>query len=385
MLVLKLINNSWDESAKNLCFVNTSLQMLYSLPEVRSFFVNQHYKVNQDQSANFKICNEVSRIFKSAGHFSISAATLRLLVGCESQNEEICNGSQQDITLFIRLLLQEIEKELTELDGPNALFINKFWGSEHVIRKFVNTSDGTCSRCGKLPRSENEDFNMLKLESLNTNQSISLSTMIQNSFLEGAEIFKMKCSECCPHQGGCPLTGNCQPKNAVDHRLLNRTPDFLFIHLLRFSNFSNLKTKTHVAPEEILTLPNGETFKLVSIADHLGDLIRNGHYVSAVKTEHGWIICDDEKQYNVREPVSSNNYIFLYCKILPDNLNENTIQQNGKQKKIVNHCPNCKQHVDNLQQHLDNSLICYQVSKLKKCHIMLPRIIKTRKVEKKTT
>ena len=139
MSVLKLINNSWDESTRNLCFVNTSLQMLYSLPEVRSFFVNQHYKINQEQSADFKICNEVSRIFKSAGQFSISASTLRLLVGCESQNEEICNGSQQDITLFLRLLLQQIEKELTELDGPHALFINRFWGRENVNKKFFNS------------------------------------------------------------------------------------------------------------------------------------------------------------------------------------------------------------------------------------------------------
>ena len=145
MLVLKLINNSGEESTKNLCFVNTSLQMLYSLPEVRSFFVNQHYKVNQDQSANFKICNEVSRIFKSAGQYSISASTLRLLIGCESQNEEICNGSQQDITLFLRLLLQQVEKELSDMHGPHGLFINRFWGREHVIKKFVNSSDGTCS------------------------------------------------------------------------------------------------------------------------------------------------------------------------------------------------------------------------------------------------
>ena len=375
MLVLKLINNSWDESTKNLCFVNTSLQMLYSLPEVRSFFVNQHYKVNQDQSANFKICNEVSRIFKSAGHFSISAATLRLLVGCESQNEEICNGSQQDITLFIRLLLQEIEKELTELDGPNALFINKFWGSEHVIRKFVNTSDGTCSRCGKLPRSENEDFNMLKLESLNTNQSISLSTMIQNSFLEGAEIFKMKCSECCPHQGGCPLTGNCQPKNAVDHRLLNRTPYFLFIHLLRFSNFSNLKTKTHVVPEEILTLPNGDTFKLVSIADHLGDQIGNGHYVTAIKKEQEWMICDDDKQYHVREPFSANNYVFLYYKSQTDN-NLDILEKEKRNKSIstsmdyLSECPNCYEKIEDLQAHLEKSFICKQVLGLKKCKVI---------------
>ena len=79
----------------------------------------------------------------------------------------------------------EIEIELAELDGPQALFMNKFWGREHVIKKFINSSDGKCSRCRKLARPETEDFNMLKLESVNTNQSVSLSTLIQNSFSEG--------------------------------------------------------------------------------------------------------------------------------------------------------------------------------------------------------
>ena len=79
----------------------------------------------------------------------------------------------------------------------------------------------------------------------------------------------------------------CKQKDAVTQKQLFKTPDFLFIHLLRFSNFSNWKTQTLVVPEEILTLSNGDTYKLVSIADHIGDLIRNGHYVSNVKTEQG--------------------------------------------------------------------------------------------------
>ena len=259
MTVLKLVNNSWDESTRNLCFVNTSLQLLYSLPEVRSFFVNKEYKINQHESANLKICNEVSRIFKTAGQFTTSAATLRLLVGCESQNVDICSGSQQDITFFLRHLIQQIEIELAELDGPQALFMNKFWGREHVTKKFINSSDGTCNRCKRLPRQETEDFNMLKLESVITNNSVSLSTMIQDSFSEGTDILKMKCSDCCPHTGVCPLTGMCKQEDAVTQKILFKSPDFLLIHLLRFSNFSYLKIQTLVVPEEILTLSNGDT------------------------------------------------------------------------------------------------------------------------------
>jgi hypothetical protein len=212
MASLRLINNSGLETEKNLCFVNTALQLLYSLPEVRHFFVHQEYKTNQDENADLTICDEVSQIFKSAGQFIASAATLRLLVGNGSGNAEISSGSQQDIIDFLRLLFQQIEIELSELDGPQALFINKFWGREHVVKIFANSTDGKCTACGKLPRQENEDFNILKIEVLNTNNHLSLSAMIHNSFSEGTETFKMKCSECCPHLRNCPLTGNCRQK-----------------------------------------------------------------------------------------------------------------------------------------------------------------------------
>ena len=124
MANLKLINNPGLESEKNLCFVNTAVQLLYSLPEVRKFFIHKEYKTNQDENADLTICNELSRIFKTAGKFVASTATLRLLVGHGSGNTDISNGTQQDIIDFLRLLLKQIEIELSELDGPQALFIN---------------------------------------------------------------------------------------------------------------------------------------------------------------------------------------------------------------------------------------------------------------------
>ena len=108
---IRLINNSGLESDKNLCFVNTAVQLLYSLPEVRKFFIHQEYKTNQEENADLTICNELSRIFKTAGKFVASTATLRLLVGHGSGNPDISSDTQQDIIDFLRLLLQQIEIE----------------------------------------------------------------------------------------------------------------------------------------------------------------------------------------------------------------------------------------------------------------------------------
>ena len=384
MAALKLVNNSGLETERNLCFVNAALQLLYSVPEIRSFFVNQVYKTNQDESADLKICDELSRIFKSAGCHAASAATLRLLVGCATGNREICNGSQQDIIVFIQLLLQQLEVELSELDGPQSLFINNFWGREHVIKKFTCSLDGTCARCGNLPRTEGEDFSILKLNMSNTNQHISLSALVENSYSEGTDVFKMKCSDCCPHSRNCPLTGNCEQRNAVDQKLLFRSPKFLFIQLLRFKHSSIFKTNTVVVPEEILTLQNGDSYRLVGIADHVGDLIQNGHYVSNVKSVGGWLRCDDEQQYETNAAITSSNYVFLYSKIEKDaNFVSHSIKTKTNERSNV--CPNCKQIYENLQSHYDVSLICKQISIVKPCRVNLLRNVSSPTEVKQST
>ena len=376
MAGLKLVNNFRVESERNLCFVNSALQLLYSLPEVRNFFINQEYKINQDETADLRICNEVSRIFKTAGHCTTTAATLRLLVGCKSENVEMCSGSQQDITDFLRLLLQQIEIELSELDGPQTLFINKFWGREHVVKKFLDSSDGKCVKCGKLPRQEREDFNMLKINVIKTSQYLSLNDLIVNYFSEGSDTFKMKCSECCPHLRKCPLTDACKLRDTVDQKLLFRTPKYLFIQLLRFDHYRAYKNNTIIIPEEFLTLPNGDAFKLVGIADHIGTLIQNGHYVCNVRTDDEWLLCDDDRQSGTFKPISSNNYIILYSKINIDpksNLNDYTTVNKEKERNTV--CKNCKKTVNNLAEHFAQSLICKQIDKLKPCKVNLPKII----------
>ena len=107
---------------------------------------------------------------------------------------------------------------------------------------------------------------------------------------------------------------------AVDQRVLSSTPDLLFIQLLRFENFTTIKTDTVVIPKENLRLPNGERFKLVSIGDHLGPEIENGHYLASVKMGSQWGRCNDEETYLIKEHkiISSNNYVFVYRKFPED-------------------------------------------------------------------
>ena len=118
MAPLKLVNNTGFESEKNLCFVNTELQLLYSIPDVKDFFALKKYRENC--SEKLPLCDELSRIFCTAGRFNTTAAELRRMVGNLYGRDDICNGVQQDLEEFHTLLLGSIDAELEGLGGVNS-------------------------------------------------------------------------------------------------------------------------------------------------------------------------------------------------------------------------------------------------------------------------
>ena len=72
------------------------------------------------------------------------------------RRDDICNGTQQDMEEFHRLLLEVLEKELSQVGFAAARFINKYYGREGNMKKFLNTMDGKCSE-GHMARTEEEE------------------------------------------------------------------------------------------------------------------------------------------------------------------------------------------------------------------------------------
>ena len=70
MSALKLVNNTGYEAEKNLCFVNASIQLLHSIPDVKDFFKEKVYRLNYKE--RLPVCDEISRIFKTEGNFRTS-------------------------------------------------------------------------------------------------------------------------------------------------------------------------------------------------------------------------------------------------------------------------------------------------------------------------
>ena len=313
MAPLKLVNNTGFESEKNLCFVNTELQLLYSTPDVKDFFALKKYKENC--SEKLPLCDELSRIFCTAGRFNTTAADLRRTVGNLYGREDICNGVQQDLEEFHTLLLGSIDDELGRLGGVPSRLLNRFTGREQTRRIFLNTPDGCCNM-GHISRTEEENFRVMKIDVPYTNRVISLNNIVSNHFSESTKSFLMKCSDCCEHTSNCPQTGKCKLREASSQKFLISTPTLLYIQLLRFDDFQGPKIESKVTPENILVLPNKDKFKLVSIGNHLGPFINNGHYQALIKMGTNWMKADDTSitKTNLRDEITGNNYIYVYRK-----------------------------------------------------------------------
>ena len=221
MTVLKLVNNTGLKAEKNLCFVNATLQLLYSIPDVRIFFKKKEYR--QNHAEGLPVCDEISRIFKSDGKFRTSAAELRRLTGQYYRRVDICDGVQQDMEEFTRMLLDLIEHELSRVGYESSRIMKKYWGKETNRKLFLNTVNGACKQ-GHEPRTEEEKFRVIRLSVPDTSRELSLNNMIHNHFAENTDKIRMKCSDCCQHTRDCPQTGKCRLSGASTQKCLIETP-----------------------------------------------------------------------------------------------------------------------------------------------------------------
>ena len=221
---------------------------------------------------------------------------------------------------FTRLLIECIEKEFDKVSVMLEMFMQKFIGQEMNMKLFLNTRDGACNM-GHVPRSEPEIFRTIRLTLPNTEKDVSMSHLIHQHYSVSPENIMMKCSECCQHHRICPQTGKCRLREAVEKRALLVSPKFLYIQLLRFSGHIS-KIQSKVIPENVLVLPNGDKYQLVSIGNHLGSQTTNGHYQALIKSGSTWVLANDDKNYktSIQEHINGNNYIFLYTKFSTKNI-----------------------------------------------------------------
>merc|ERR1712083_1098465 len=97
-----------------------------------------------------------------------------------------------------------------------------------------------------------------------------------------------------------------------EKREIEQNADYLIIQLMRFNN-AGQKLGGTVIPEDTLTLPgtdggDGDKYQIVSIVDHEGAELKQGHYLVQTVSDKNWITLDDDKRpKQPRQPKSNSN------------------------------------------------------------------------------
>ena len=219
------------------------------------------------------------------------------------------------------ILTELLEKEFKDDDEIFSSTFTQFWGKEKIIRKFLATNDGKCSKCQMYPSIKEQNFLSIKVDVPDLNVSVELSSLVQRYFSENMDEMVMRCANCCKHAQNCPQTGICRPRPAVSQTIITKSPKFLIIHLKQFGLHFGSKTQTTVTPNNKLSLPNEDNFELIAVTSHIGSTSNSGHYVSYVRTGQVWTLCNDNRLCEVAEASvkTRDNYVYIYQKVVITN------------------------------------------------------------------
>ena len=316
---LLLVNNV-SKLTTNICFVNSSIQLMKNTGFVQ--FILSNRNILQD---DMRVCKALVELMLKGSGVQQSAEDIRVLVANESKKEYFNNQIQQDAEEFMRSLIDVIcleLKDVIEFDSVRNLHL----GEERISKIFLdNLPMGSCIRCNEIPNCRDEEFLFLKLIVPRMPQIVSLSELIQSHYSVNRDVLWMKCSNCCHHEK-CPQTGFCNRKAASKTEMLI-LPEYLFISLLRFGD-SSLESKVDTVVEfnERVELPEGNVYTPISTICHLGSTLNSGHYVNYSKKLSGhWWLQNDNKasRASFSQVMKSSSYIILLKKE-----DTNTIEDN---------------------------------------------------------
>ena len=276
-----LVNNTSKLTA-NICFINSSIQLLRNTGFVKFILSNKTY-LNNDM----EVSRALADLIGGQTAQEKSAGKIRKLVADKTNRVDFNNQSQQDVEEFMRALVEVICEELSGVDGFECVR-KKHFGVEGISKIFLdNLPMGTCFKCLEFPSYRNEDFLFLKLVVPQSSRKVMLTTLIQSYCTDNSDFLWMKCSNCCPHaqmKVVCPQVGFCRRKAATRNELIE-LPEYLLITLLRFGDQNKVNTCVEFGEEVIF--PSGDRYTPISNVSHIGESRHGGHYVNYSKSLSG--------------------------------------------------------------------------------------------------
>jgi ubiquitin carboxyl-terminal hydrolase 36/42 len=297
----------------NTCFMNTALQCLFRLPELNR--VLDKAEVPRDEANPlchfFHQWNDLRRLcLDNPGATVFPKLFLHEVqtFAAVKKMDTFCRRDQNDVAEFVQFLLasahdamaKSVNFDEVELDDPVAL----------KCREAMKTLYGKqCSEIVLL-------FYGMQVTQINGTASVIAEPFLSLDLPIPARATSLQdCLAAYMEEeavDGWLNEATGQVERASKVTTFFRTPSVLLIVLKRFDGFGRKNPQPIRVPEE---LEFGETYKLQSVAAHLGHAWHSGHYVAHCKVGDKWVTIDDDVSTPCAD-VSRDAYCVFYTAVV---------------------------------------------------------------------
>jgi ubiquitin C-terminal hydrolase len=285
----------------NSCYFNSALQLIMRIPVF-----------NTEQEITNPILCEMKKLhdnYKSNNNIDTNLKNLYLLC-CAEQKYQL--GSQQDSCEIVQLILDKVVDYIPTKKSNVRVLINQL----------VRCEGDNCNNKYKVCADQEESI-LISQALINSENAI----VDFKPFLQSA----LEISECPNYNHVC----NClEPKRSVQ-TVLSDLPDYLVIKVGRCDNFlRKINKQLVIAKNFTLTTPTNlnqlcETgysdqishkYDISGLIVHYGHSLNSGHYVSFIKQNDKWTLCNDSDvreipNFSLNMPeIRSNSCVLLYTR-----------------------------------------------------------------------
>ena len=332
----------------NTCYLNSSLQILFSVPDFLDDLKETYDKLNTIEIENdkkslplplcFALLTVASRVrviqplIQSDATRDGPAYPSILKKQMDVLTDKFAGYEQRDAHEFLSDLIDFLHDELANAKNVNGENMELELPTDKYFRLDVDVCL-TCNSC-KYSRSKEELYRHLSVE-VGTNQNQegeeeqwSIDEGLQRFFQP--EVRDIQCEKC--EEG----------KSVTQTMTIKSRPKALLVHLKRFIVHMNKgemtfqKSKTRVKSENSVSLETfteeaakrGDTYELKGVVRHIGNTSNSGHYTADAlrKQENGdgneWVYFDDSSSSKTSiESIldngksQRNNYLMLYGRL----------------------------------------------------------------------
>ncbi|CAI2387545.1 unnamed protein product [Moneuplotes crassus] len=325
---LDLYKNVGLINPRNDCFMNASLQVLFSVPEFIRFFAQRGYnkeRLSRDKYmlsskkdtkgmvlSGYKYCDAMGNLCSevcSGDLDRLRAGNLRNMF-----RRMFSKDHQHDSNEFILSLFSNLQDEQTpksskfisdkcndEIDAWDKYTMNY----NSIIDKLFVGMIRRSIRCGSCKKvvDRYECFNQIELECKQATLEKAYKDFLSDEVMKKKQSYK--CDEC---------------KKVVKCRIMReviKMPQYLFFLFKRFNSNRSKISKKIKYPQNIVLedkIDGGPLeYELQGVVIHSGGL-NGGHYISIAKKSSQWIKFDDASFYKIKKKqvIDKDAYILLY-------------------------------------------------------------------------